>query len=305
MTTTNKLTVAALGLLIAIGGLAVNAAAKNGDSDTACEDMPNLWSAAVEINYDRQARTVTFVWEDGQTATLHDTDPGCDSQPGLQAELQGNRNHYLANEKVSCQDLRDLVDAVKAERKAEGKSTKGRVSVSDAAAEKAARKNPKNAPLADSGKVREKNHAGGAPHNRPRRIRRGARQMPQVKRLVATAALVAAVAVVGCSGNDGAEVGTTTTTAIEDKRSPSACDFRAGDPITAEDVEVPCVKTFDCADGRVYVEADLGGGKGLEGFAPTDQSGNPRSDTTDAVWRERGPLYQDTGRTKLSFDCGG
>lgn len=65
------------------------------------------------------------------------------------------------------------------------------------------------------------------------------------------------------------------------------------------------MKTFDCADGRVHVEADLGDGKGLEGFAPTDHTGDPRSDANDAVWQERGPEYQDTGRTKLQFDCGG
>lgn len=161
MTTTSKLTAAAL--LIAIGGFALTAAAaqSSGSDTAACENMPHLWSGAGEIDYDAQARTVTFVWEDGQTATLHDTDPECDSQPGLEAELRGNRNGFLANEKVGCQELRDLVDAVKDERKAEGKSTSGRVPVSDKAAEKAARKNPKTAWLADSGQIREKNHAAG------------------------------------------------------------------------------------------------------------------------------------------------
>jgi len=162
MTTTKKLTAAALGLLIAMGGLVVNAGAQGSGSDTmACEEMPHLWSGAVEINYDADARTVTFVWEDGRTATLRDTDPGCDSQPRLEDVLRGNRDGYLANEKVACQELRNLVDAVKEERKAEGKSTSGRVPVSDAAAEKAARKNPKSAGLADSGKLREKNQAQG------------------------------------------------------------------------------------------------------------------------------------------------
>lgn len=94
-------------------------------------------------------------------ATLRDTDRGCNSQPGLEAELRGNRDGYLANEKVGCQELQDLVNAVKEERKSQGRSASGRVPVSDEAAEKAARKNPKAAWLADSGKIREKNHAGG------------------------------------------------------------------------------------------------------------------------------------------------
>ncbi|MGH9039423.1 MAG: hypothetical protein ACRDZ3_04260 [Acidimicrobiia bacterium] len=133
----------------------------SGSHITACEEMQHLWSGAHEINYDADARTVTFVWEDGQAAMLRDTDPGCDSQPRLEGQLRGSRNAYLANEKASCQELRNLVDAVKEERKAEGTSTSGRVPVSDAAAEKAARKNPKTAWLADSGKLRELNHALG------------------------------------------------------------------------------------------------------------------------------------------------
>lgn len=72
-----------------------------------------------------------------------------------------HRDGYLANEKVACQELRNLVDAVNEERNAEGKSTIGRIPVSDATAEKAARRNPKTAWLADSGKLRAKNHARG------------------------------------------------------------------------------------------------------------------------------------------------
>ena len=68
---------------------------------------------------------------------------------------------------------------------------------------------------------------------------------------------------------------------------------------------------FDCADGRIHVEArgpegfPLEVGKGLEGFAPVDQSGKPRADTSDAVWKESAGEYDHTGRTKLQFDCGG
>lgn len=162
MTTTIKFASALLGLLVAIGGFALNAKAQETDFDiTACEDMPNLWSAAIVIEYDPKARIVTFIWEDGQTANLRDTDSGCESQPGLEAELKGNRTGYRATEKNICRELRDLMDSVKEERKAQGKSTSGRVPVSDAAAEAAARKDPKNAQLADSGKIREKNKAGG------------------------------------------------------------------------------------------------------------------------------------------------
>jgi hypothetical protein len=141
--------------------VAVPAGERSGLDITACEDMPSLWSGAHEINYDADARTVTFVWGNGRMATLRDTDPGCDSQPRLEDQLRGSRDGYLANEKVACQELRNLVDAVKEEPKAQGKSIIGRIPVSDAAAENAARKNPKTAWLADSGKLREKNHARG------------------------------------------------------------------------------------------------------------------------------------------------
>jgi hypothetical protein len=85
-----------------------------------------------------------------------------------------------------------------------------------------------------------------------------------------------------------------------------ACEgLKAGGRITANDLHRGCVRAFDCADGRIQVEADVGGEKALEGFAPIDQHGQARADTTDAVWQERGPEYQRTGRTKLQFDCGG
>jgi hypothetical protein len=84
------------------------------------------------------------------------------------------------------------------------------------------------------------------------------------------------------------------------------CAFNTGDPISADVVRGrSCVMTFLCADGRIHVTADLGQGKRLEGFAPTDQSGAPRPDTSDAVWQQYGGEYQNTGRTKLQFDCGG
>jgi len=141
--------------------MAAPAAERGGLEITACEEMPSLWSGAHEINYDAEIRTVTFAWGDGRTATLRDTDPGCDSQPRLEDQLRGSRAGYLANQKVGCQELRNLVDAVKEEREAEGKSAIGRVPVSDAAAEDAVRMNPKTAWLADSGKLSEKNHARG------------------------------------------------------------------------------------------------------------------------------------------------
>lgn len=129
-----------------------------------------------------------------------------------------------------------------------------------------------------------------------------------MKRLVATAALLAAVAT-GCSDNNRPEAATITTTT----RRPPTCDgFRAGDRITVEDLlghedlqGRSCVRTFDCADGRIHVEANQGGEWRLEGFAPIDQRGNPRADANDAMWQQRGPEYDGTGGTKLQFDCGG
>jgi hypothetical protein len=86
---------------------------------------------------------------------------------------------------------------------------------------------------------------------------------------------------------------------------PLQCDFNLGDRVTADVVSRPCVTSFDCADGRIHVTADLGQGKRLEGFAPTDQRGNSRPDARDAVWQEYGGEYRGLGRTKLQFDCGG
>lgn len=130
--------------------------------------------------------------------------------------------------------------------------------------------------------------------------------MSEIVRLLAIAVLLAAVTS-GCSDDDdGSESAATTTTTLQRGANAAACDFRPGDRIALGDLEAPCVKTLDCADGRIYIEAALGdGATDLEGFAPTDQSGNPRANGSDAVWQERGPLYEDTGRTKLSFDCGG
>ena len=140
--------------------LAASAGAGAGSSFTRCEDLPGLWSAAHEINYDPQARTVTFIWEDDQ-ATMRDTDRGCSTQPGLDGELRGSRDGWLASERASCQDLRNLVDAVRAERRAQGKTTTGEVPVSDQAAEAAARKTPSGAQHADSGAIAAKNRAAG------------------------------------------------------------------------------------------------------------------------------------------------
>jgi hypothetical protein len=122
------------------------------------------------------------------------------------------------------------------------------------------------------------------------------------KTLIAVALFVG----VGCS-DDFDSAGTTTTT-ITATPTGSACDFKPGDRITADVAGGgrPCLVTFfDCADGRIHVTAELGDGKRLEGFAPTDQRGTPRPDTRDAVWQEYGGEYQGSGRTKLQFDCGG
>ena len=152
--------VALIASVIAGVALTSSAGAGSGPTFTRCEDLPSLWSGAHEINYDPQARTVTFVWDDDQ-ATMRDTDRGCASQPGLEAELRDNRDGWIASERASCQDLRYLVDAVKAERLAQGKATSGEVPVSDQAAEAAARKTPSGAQLADSGAIAAKNHAAG------------------------------------------------------------------------------------------------------------------------------------------------
>lgn len=164
MTRTPKLTVALAAGLVLVGGLAVNAAPTSGGSTpsiTPCAAMPYLWSGAGDIAYDPAAGTVTFAWDDGPTATLRDTDPGCDSQPGLVDQLQGKRAGYRAQWVADCADLRNLVDAVTAERRAQGEGDGGRVPVSDQAAERAARRNPSTRALADSGAIREKNQAAG------------------------------------------------------------------------------------------------------------------------------------------------
>jgi len=130
-----------------------------------------------------------------------------------------------------------------------------------------------------------------------------------MNRLVATAAVLAAVAM-GCSDDDGLDAATATTTT---RQAPGCDHFRAGDRIPRdEDLSgrldlrgEPCVRTFDCADGRVHVAVKQGGEWTLEGFSPTDQRGNPRADTSDAVWQKYGGEYQGLGRTKLQFDCGG
>lgn len=144
-------------------GLATTSTADSrpaGVTTTRCEDLPHLWSGAGEIDYEADARTVTFVWDHDQV-TMRDTDRGCASQPGLEAELRGNRDGWLANRRAGCAELRNLVDAVKAERRAQGGTTRGIVAVSDQAAEAAARQNPLTAPLADSGAVALKTRAAG------------------------------------------------------------------------------------------------------------------------------------------------
>ena len=120
----------------------------------------------------------------------------------------------------------------------------------------------------------------------------------------AAGALIAALLVgVGCSDNDPAAVQTTTSATTT---GPDPCDFKVGDRISADVVGRQCMfELFDCADGRIHVTVDSGGGERLEGFLPTDQSGKPRADTKDAVWLRYGGEYQHFGRTKLQFDCGG
>lgn len=133
------------------------------NSNDTCEAMPDLWTAAGEITYDPEARTVTFEWHDGETVTLRDTDPGCEGQPGLEEELRANRDGWIAQERVDCMNLRNLVDEVRAERRSQGQSTNGRVPVSVRAAEAAmARTSPGGADDVRAGRVREK-HAKGGP----------------------------------------------------------------------------------------------------------------------------------------------
>ncbi|MGH9039152.1 MAG: hypothetical protein ACRDZ3_02875 [Acidimicrobiia bacterium] len=182
MTTAKKLAVAAVGLLITMGAVAMIVGAQRSGSDTrvdttasdttpsdttpsdvmpsdlmACVDLPHHWREAQETYYRWTTRTVTFTWEDGQTATLRDTDPGCDSQPGIEGALRSHREGHLVALKADCQELRHLVEAVIEERQAQGKPTSdvGRVPVSDAAAEKAYGKNPKNARYIESGEIHE------------------------------------------------------------------------------------------------------------------------------------------------------
>lgn len=182
-TTTRKLAVAAVGLLIVMGALAMTVGAQRSGSDDTrvdtrasdttasdttpsdvmpsdlmpCGDLPHPWREAHETYYRWTTRTVTFTWEDGQTASLRDTDPGCDSQPGIEGALRSHREGSLATQKADCQELRYLVEAVIEERQAQGKPTSGvgRVPVSDAAAEKAYGKNPKMAPYIESGRIHE------------------------------------------------------------------------------------------------------------------------------------------------------
>lgn len=152
--------VALIASVIAGVALTTSAGAGSGPQVTRCEDLPSLWSGAHEISYDPEARTVTFVWGDDQ-ATMRDTDRGCATQPGLEVELRDNREGWLANERVDCRDLRNLFDAVKAERQSQGKSISGEVPVSDQASEAAARRTRSGAQLADSGALAAKNHAAG------------------------------------------------------------------------------------------------------------------------------------------------
>jgi len=134
------------------------------------------------------------------------------------------------------------------------------------------------------------------------------RSVHRHRRPAVAAALFAALAMgMGCSDGNTEAATTTTSTSIVSAATtgPLRCAFNLGDRITADVGGHPCVTTFLCADGRIHVTADLGEGKRLEGFAPTDQSGTPRAHPSDAVWQEYGGEYQGSGRTKLQFDCGG
>lgn len=151
---------AVVGLIFVGVAVTTSAGATSGPKLTRCEELPHLWSGAGEINYLPQAGTVTFVWDDGE-ATMRDTDRGCPSQPGLDAELRGNVEGWLASERAACADLRDLLGAVKSERRAQGKATRGRVPVSEEAAVAAARQSPSGGQVADFGAIAAKHQGVG------------------------------------------------------------------------------------------------------------------------------------------------
>lgn len=112
---------------------------RSGTATVRCQDLPHLWSGAEDVAYDPQSGVVHFAWPDGSSADVSDAEAGCAEQPGLEEQLGGYRDGALASERASCRELRYLVDAVRAERRREGRSTSGIVPVTDAAQAAAAR----------------------------------------------------------------------------------------------------------------------------------------------------------------------
>jgi hypothetical protein len=126
---------AAVAAVVLAGSLALTSGspAVAHDDLVACADLPLKWSGATEINYDSNTHTVLFVWGDGQHAEIADTEPECPSQAGLGAALREQREGVASSELAACKDLRGLVNAVRAERTANGQSLHGQVPVSDQA----------------------------------------------------------------------------------------------------------------------------------------------------------------------------
>jgi hypothetical protein len=132
---------AAAALAVAgVGIFAANGTPATADETVSCDELPQPWTAAHEIIYEADRHIVVFVWEDNTHAAVSDTEPGCAGQPGLEQELQGNREGALVNERAACRELRELVDAVRSERRSQGKSMGGTAEVSEAAERAAARR---------------------------------------------------------------------------------------------------------------------------------------------------------------------
>ena len=109
------------------------------EQTVSCEDLPQLWTASHEVSYDPTTHIVVFFWADNSQSAVSDTEPGCEGQPGLEQTLREHHEGAVAVERAGCQQLRELVAAVRAERRSQGKSLQGVVEVSEAAEVTAAR----------------------------------------------------------------------------------------------------------------------------------------------------------------------
>lgn len=118
--------------LAAAGLLAANRTSPVAEQTVSCEDLPHLWTASHGISYDPTTRIVVFDWADNSQSAVSDTEPGCEGQPGLEKTLREHHEGSIAAERSSCRHLRELVVAVRAERRSQGKSLQGIVEVSEA-----------------------------------------------------------------------------------------------------------------------------------------------------------------------------